>query len=143
MAITIRKMNFKKSNFNESEDEVKEIFQSIENYLNKNMEHRRVLIAIEDSSEETDTCFGGELYEATYNHTSMSLARWLVCAALRSEAKCIGLLHAVNELSEIIRMQFPREFELLSVLSSDDKCICFAKLVKKLSEELDNEQGKD
>lgn len=139
MAITIDKTKFKKPKLNELEDGVKEIFQSIEDYLSKDMDHRRVLISIEDTSKVTDPRFCGNVHEAAFNHTNTSIMHWLICASLSSEAICLGLFDAVGELYETVGEAFPQEFKRLGKLKGKAMRIEIAKLVKKLSEKIEEE----
>lgn len=136
MVIDIKKCDLRTATPNDFKGEIGEIVQSLENYVNKDLEQRRVLLFIEDDSTKTDTDLISHFSAMAWNLTRESVTNWLVGAALKSPEFCLSLLDAFDELHKVVRWEFPKEFERLRQYDGKTMRIEFAKLVKKLAEKM-------
>lgn len=136
MVIDIKKCDLRTATPNDFKGEFGEIVQSLENYVNKDLERRRVLLFIEDYSTKTDTDLRSHFSSMEWNLTRESATNWLVGAALNNPEFCLSLLDAFEELHKVVRWEFPQEFERLRQYDGKTMCIEFAKLVKKLAEKM-------
>lgn len=136
MVIDIKKCDLRTATPNDFKGEIGEIVQSLENYVNKDLEQRRVLLFIEDDSTKTDTDLISHFSAMGWNLTRESVTNWLVGAALNNPEFCLSLLDAFEELHKVVRWEFPQEFERLRQYDGKTMCIEFAKLVKKLAEKM-------
>lgn len=136
MVIDIKKCDLRTATPNDFKGEIGEIVQSLENYVNKDLEQRRVLLFIEDDSTKTDTGLRSHFSSMGWNLTRKSATNWLVGAALNNPEFCLSLLDAFEELHKVVRWEFPQEFERLRQYDGKTMCIEFAKLVKKLAEKM-------
>lgn len=136
MVIDIKKCDLRTATPNDFKGEIGEIVQSLENYVNKDLEQRRVLLFIEDDSTKTDTSLISNFSAMAWNQTRGSVANWLVGAALKNPEFCLSLLDAFDELHKVVRWEFPKEFERLRQYDGKTMRIEFAKLVKKLAEKM-------
>lgn len=136
MVIDIKKCDLRTATPNDLEGEKEEIFQCLENYVNKDLERRRVLVFIEDDSTKTDTDLSSHFSAMAWNLTRGSVTNWLAGAALKNPEICLGLLDAFDELHKVVRWEFPKEFERLRQYDGKTMRIEFAKLVKKLAEKM-------
>lgn len=134
MVIDTKKSELHTATPNDFKGEIGEIVQSLENYVNKDLEQRRVLVFIEDDSTKTDTDLRIHFSVMAWNLTRGSVTNWLVGAALKNPEICLGLLDAFDELHKVVRWEFPQEFERLRQYDGKTMCIEFAKLAKKLAE---------
>ena len=134
MVIDIKKCDLRTVNPNDIEGEKEEIFKCLENYVNKDLEKRRVLLFIEGDSTKTDTDLISHFSAMAWNLTRGSVTNWLAGAALRNPEICLGLLDAFDELHKVVHWEFPKEFERLRQYDGKTMRIEFAKLVKKLAE---------
>lgn len=136
MVIDIKKCEFRTATPNDFKGEIGEIVQSLENYVNKDLERRRVLVFIEDDSTKTDTDLRSHFRSMAWNLTRESATNWLVGAALNNPEFCLSLLDAFEELHKVVHWEFPKEFERLRQYDGKTMCTEFAKLVKKLAEKM-------
>lgn len=136
MVIDIKKCDLRTATPNDLEGEKEEIFQCLENYVNKDLERRRVLAFIEDDSTKTDTDLISHFSAMAWNLTRESVTNWLVGAALKNPEFCLGLLDAFDELHKVVRWEFPKEFERLRQYDGKTMRIEFAKLVNRLAEKM-------
>lgn len=136
MVIDIKKCELRTATPNDFKGEIREIVQSLENYVNKDLERRRVLVFIEDDSTKTDTDLSSHFSAMAWNLTRESVTNWLVGAALNNPEFCLSLLDAFEELHKAVRWEFPQEFERLRQYDGKTMCTEFAKLVKKLAEKM-------
>lgn len=136
MVIDIKKCDLRTATPNDFKGEIGEIVQSLENYVNKDLEQRRVLLFIEDDSTKTDTDLISYFSAMAWNLTRESVTNWLVGAALKNPEFCLSLLDAFDELHKVVRWEFPKEFERLRQYDGKTMRIEFAKLVKKLAEKM-------
>lgn len=136
MVIDIKKCDLRTATPNDLEGEKEEIFQCLENYVNKDLERRRVLAFIEDDSIKTDTDLISHFSAMAWNITRGSVTNWLAGAALRNPEICLGLLDAFDELHKVVRWEFPKEFERLRQYDGKTMRIEFAKLVNRLAEKM-------
>lgn len=136
MVIDIKKCDLRTATPNDFKGEIGEIVQSLENYVNKDLEQRRVLLFIEDDSTKTDTDLISHFSAMAWNLTRGSVTNWLVGAALKNPEFCLSLLDAFDELHKVVRWEFPQEFERLRQYDGKTMRIEFAKLVKKLAEKM-------
>lgn len=136
MVIDIKKCDFRTATPNDFKGEIREIVQCLENYVNKDLEKRRVLVFIEDDSTKTDTDLRRHFSSMGWNLTRESATNWLVCAALNNPEFCLSLLDAFEELHKVVHWEFPQEFERLRQYDGKTIRTEFAKLVKKLAEKM-------
>lgn len=136
MVIDIKKCDLRTATPNDLEGEKEEIFQCLENYVNKDLERRRVLAFIEDDSTKTDTDLISHFSAMAWNLTRGSVTNWLAGAALKNPEFCLGLLDAFDELHKVVRWEFPKEFERLRQYDGKTMRIEFAKLVNRLAEKM-------
>lgn len=136
MVIGIKKCDLRTATPNDFKGEIGEIVQSLENYVNKDLEQRRVLLFIEDDSTKTDTDLISHFSTMEWNLTRESVTNWLVGAALKNPEYCLSLLDAFDELHKVVCWEFPKEFERLRQYDGKTMRIEFAKLVKKLAEKM-------
>lgn len=136
MVIDIKKCELHTATPNDFKGEIGEIVQCLENYVNKDLERRRVLVFIEDDSTKTDTDLKSHFSAMGWNITRESATNWLVGAALKNPEFCLSLLDAVDELHKVVHWEFPKEFERLIQYDGKTMRIEFAKLVKKLAEKM-------
>lgn len=136
MVIDIKKCDLRTATPNDFKGEIGEIVQCLENYVNKDLEKRRVLVFIEDDSTKTDTDLSSHFSAMAWNLTRESVTNWLVGAALKNPEFCLSLLDAFDELHKVVRWEFPKEFERLRQYDGKTMRIEFAKLVKKLAEKM-------
>mgnify|MGYP004611431299 FL=1 len=136
MVIDIKKCDLRTATPNDFKGEIGEIVQCLENYVNKDLEKRRVFLFIEDDSTKTDTDLSSHFSAMAWNLTRESAQNWLVGAALKNPEICLGLLDAFDELHKVVRWEFPKEFERLRQYDGKTMRIEFAKLVKKLAEKM-------
>lgn len=136
MVIDIKKCELRTATPNDFKGEIGEIVQSLENYVNKDLERRRVLVFIEDDSTKTDTDLSSHFISMAWNLKRGSVTNWLVAAALKNPEFCLSLLDAFEELHKVVHMEFPQEFERLRQYDGKTMRIEFAKLVKKLAEKM-------
>lgn len=136
MVIDIKKCDLRTATPNDLEGEKEEIFQCLENYVNKDLEQRRVLLFIEDDSTKTDTDLKSHFSAMAWNLTRESITNWLVGAALKNPEFCLSLLDAFDELHKVVHWEFPKEFERLRQYDGKTIRTEFAKLVKKLAEKM-------
>lgn len=136
MVIDIKKCNLRTATPNDFKGEFRELVQSLENYVNKDLERRRVLVFIEDDSTKTDTDLISHFNAMAWNLTRESVTNWLVGAALNNPEFCLSLLDAFDELHKVVRWEFPQEFERLRQYDGKTMRTEFAKLVKKLAEKM-------
>lgn len=136
MVIDIKKCDLRTATPNDFKGEIGEIVQSLENYVNKDLERRRVLVFIEDDSTKTDTDLRSHFSAMAWNLTRESARNWLVGAALKNPEFCLSLLDAFDELHKVVCWEFPKEFERLRQYDGKTMRIEFAKLVKKLAEKM-------
>ncbi len=136
MVIDIKKCDIRTATPNDFKGEIGEIVQSLENYVNKDLEKRRVLVFIEDDSTKTDTDLSSHFSSMGWNLTRESATNWLVGAALNNPEFCLSLLDAFCELHKVVRWEFPKEFERLRQYDGKTIRTEFAKLVKKLAEKM-------
>lgn len=136
MVIDIKKCELRTATPNDFKVEIREIVQCLENYVNKDLEQRRVLLFIEDDSTKTDTDLKSHFIAMARNLTRESITNWLVGAALKNPEFCLSLLDAFEELHKVVHWEFPKEFERLRQYDGKTMRIEFAKLVKKLAEKM-------
>lgn len=136
MVIDIKKCEIRTATPNDFKGEIGEIVQSLENYVNKDLERRRVLLFIEDNSTKTDTNLRSHFSSTGWNLTRESATNWLVGAALKNSEFCLSLLDALEELHKVVRWEFPKEHERLRQYDGKTIRTEFAKLVKKLAEKM-------
>lgn len=136
MVIDIKKCDLRTATPNDFKGEIGEIVQCLENYVNKDLERRRVLVFIEDDSTKTDTDLSSHFSAMAWNLTHRSVTNWLAGAALKNPEFCLGLLDAFDELHKVVRWEFPQEFERLRQYDGKTIHTEFAKLVKKLAEKM-------
>lgn len=136
MVIDIKKCDLRTATPNDFKGEIREIVQCLENYVNKDLEKRRVLVFIEDDSTKTDTDLKSHFSAMAWNLTRESITNWLVGAALKNPEFCLSLLDAFEELHKVVHWEFPKEFERLRQYDGKTMRIEFAKLVKKLAEKM-------
>lgn len=136
MVIDIKKCELRTATPNDFKVEIREIVQCLENYVNKDLEQRRVLLFIEDDSTKTDTDLKSHFIAMAWNLTRESITNWLVGAALKNPEFCLSLLDAFEELHKVVHWEFPKEFERLRQYDGKTMRIEFAKLVKKLTEKM-------
>lgn len=136
MVIDIKKCELRTATPNDFKVEIREIVQCLENYVNKDLEQRRVLLFIEDDSTKTDTDLKSHFIAMAWNLTRESITNWLVGAALKNPEFCLSLLDAFEELHKVVHWEFPKEFERLRQYDGKTMRIEFAKLVKKLAEKM-------
>lgn len=136
MVIDIKKCDLRTATPNDFKGEIGEIVQCLENYVNKDLERRRVLVFIEDDSTKTDTDLRSHFSAMAWNLTRESVTNWLVGAALNNPEFCLSLLDAFDELHKVVHWEFPKEFERLRQYDGKTMRIEFAKLVKKLAEKM-------
>lgn len=136
MVIDIKKCDLRTATPNDFKGEIGEIVQCLENYVNKDLERRRVLVFIEDDSTKTDTSLSSHFSAMVWNQTRGSVTNWLVGAALKNPEICLGLLDAFDELHKVVRWEFPKEFERLRQYDGKTMRIEFAKLVNRLAEKM-------
>lgn len=136
MVIDIKKCDLRTATPNDFKGEIREIVQSLENYVNKDLEKRRVLLFIEDNSTKTDTNLRSHFISMGWNLTRESATNWLVGAALNNPEFCLSLLDALEELHKVVRWEFPQEHERLRQYDGKTIRTEFAKLVKKLAEKM-------
>lgn len=136
MVIDIKKCDLRTATPNDFKGEIGEIVQCLENYVNKDLEKRRVLLFIEDDSTKTDTDLRSHFSAMEWNLTRESVTNWLVGAALNNPEFCLSLLDAFEELHKVVRWEFPQEFERLRQYDGKTMCIEFAKLVNRLAEKM-------
>jgi hypothetical protein len=108
MVIDIKKCDLRTATPNDFKGEIGEIVQSLENYVNKDLEKRRVLVFIEDDSTKTDTDLSSHFSSIGWNLTRESATNWLVGAALNYSEFCLSLLDALEELHKVVHWEFPR-----------------------------------
>ena len=84
MVIDIKKCNLRTATPNDFKGGIREIVQSLENYVNKDLEKLRVLVFIEDDSTETDTSLSSHFSSMAWNLKRGSVTNWLVAAALNT-----------------------------------------------------------
>nr|DAR00193.1 MAG TPA: hypothetical protein [Caudoviricetes sp.] len=136
MVIDIKKCELRTATPNDFKVEIREIVQCLENYVNKDLEQRRVLLFIEDDSTKTDTDLKSHFIAMAWNLTRESITNWLVGATLKNPEFCLSLLDAFEELHKVVHWEFPKEFERLRQYDGKTMRIEFAKLVKKLAEKM-------
>ena len=136
MVIDIKKCELRTATPNDFKVEIREIVQCLENYVNKDLEQRRVLLFIEDDSTKTDTDLKSHFIAMAWNLTRESITNWLVGAALKNPEFCLSLLDAFEELHKVVHWEFPKEFERLRQYDGKTMRIEFAKLIKKLAEKM-------
>ena len=136
MVIDIKKCDLRTATPNDFKGEIREIVQCLENYVNKDLEKRRVLVFIEDDSTKTDTYLRSHFISMGWNLTRESATNWLVGAALNNPEFCLILLDAFEELHKVVHWEFPQEFERLRQYDGKTIRTEFAKLVKKLAEKM-------
>ncbi len=136
MVIDIKKCDLRTATPNDFKGEIGEIVQSLENYVSKDLERRRVLVFIEDDSTKTDTDLSSHFSSMGWNLTRESATNWLVAAALKNSEFCLSLLDAFDELHKVVRWEFSQEFERLRQYDGKTIRTEFAKLVKKLAEKM-------
>ncbi len=136
MVIDIKKCDIRTATPNDFKGEIGEIVQSLENYVNKDFEQRRVLLFIEDDSTKTDTDLISHFISMGWNLTRESATNWLVGAAVNNPEFCLSLLDALEELHKFVRWEFPQEHERLRQYDGKTIRTEFAKLVKKLAEKM-------
>jgi hypothetical protein len=136
MVIDIKKCDIRTATPNDFKGEIREIVQCLENYVNKDLEQRRVLVFIEDDSTKTDTNLSSHFSSMEWNLTRESATNWLVGAAVKNPEFCLSLLDAFEELHKVVRWEFPKEFERLRQYDGKTIRTEFAKLVKKLAEKM-------
>ncbi len=136
MVIDIKKCDIRTATPNDFKGEIREIVQCLENYVNKDLEQRRVLVFIEDDSTKTDTNLSSHFSSMGWNLTRESATNWLVGAALNNPEFCLSLLDALEELHKVVRWEFPQEHERLRQYDGKTIRTEFAKLVKKLAEKM-------
>lgn len=136
MVIDIKKCELRTATPNDFKGEIGEIVQCLENYANKDLEQRHVLLFIEDDSTKTDTDLSSHFILMGWNLTRESATNWLVGAALKNSEFCLSLLDAFEELHKVVHWEFPKEFERLRQYDGKTMRIEFAKLVKKLAEKM-------
>lgn len=136
MVIDIKKCELRTATPNDFKVEIREIVQCLENYVNKDLEQRRVLLFIEDDSTKTDTDLKSHFIAMAWNLTRESITNWLVGAALKNPEFCLSLLDAFEELHKTVHCEFPQEFERLRQYDGKTIRTEFAKLVKKLAEKM-------
>lgn len=136
MVIDIKKCELRTATPNDFKVEIREIAQCLENYVNKDLEQRRVLLFIEDDSTKTDTDLKSHFIAMARNLTRESITNWLVGATLKNPEFCLSLLDAFEELHKVVHWEFPKEFERLRQYDGKTMRIEFAKLVKKLAEKM-------
>ena len=136
MVIDIKKCDLRTATPNDFKGEIWEIVQSLENYVNKDLERRRMLVFIEDDSTKTDTDLRSHFSSMGWNLTRESATNWLVAAAVNNPEFCLSLLDALEELYKVVRWEFPKEFERLRQYDGKTIRTEFAKLVKKLAEKM-------
>lgn len=136
MVIDIKKCELRTATPNDFKVEIREIVQCLENYVNKDLEQRRMLLFIEDDSTKTDTDLKSHFCAMAWNLTRESITNWLVGAALKNPEFCLSLLDAFEELHKVVHWEFPKEFERLRQYDGKTMRIEFAKLVKKLAEKM-------
>lgn len=136
MVIDIKKCELRTATPNDFKVEIREIVQCLENYVNKDLEQRRVLLFIEDDSTKTDTDLKSHFIAMARNLTRESITNWLVGATLKNPEFCLSLLDAFEELHKVVHWEFPKEFERLRQYDGKTMRIEFAKLVKKLAEKM-------
>lgn len=136
MVIDIKKCELRTATPNDFKGEIREIVQSLENYVNKDLERRRVLAFIEDDSTKTDTDLSSHFISMGWNLTRESATDWLVAAAVKNPEFCLSLLDAFEELHKAVHCEFPQEFERLRQYDGKTIRTEFAKLVKKLAEKM-------
>lgn len=136
MVIDIKKCELRTATPNDFKVEIREIVQCLKNYVNKDLEQRRVLLFIEDDSTKTDTDLKSHFIEMAWNLTRESITNWLVGATLKNPEFCLSLLDAFEELHKVVHWEFPKEFERLRQYDGKTMRIEFAKLVKKLAEKM-------
>ena len=136
MVIDIKKCELRTATPNDFKVEIREIVQCLENYVNKDLEQRRVLLFIEDDSTKTDTDSKSHFSAMAWNLTRESITNWLVGAALKNPEFCLSLLDAFEELHKVVHWEFPKEFERLRQYDGNTMRIEFANLVKKLTEKM-------
>lgn len=136
MVIDIKKCDLRTATPNDFKGEIREIVQCLENYVNKDLEKRRVLVFIEDDSTKTDTDLKSHFIAMAWNLTRESITNWLVGAALKNPEFFLSLLDAFEELHKVVHWEFPKEFERLRQYDGKTMRIEFAKLVKKLAEKM-------
>lgn len=136
MVIDIKKCELRTATPNDFKVEIREIVQCLENYVNKDLEQRHVLLFIEDDSTKTDTDLKSHFIAMAWNLTRESITNWLVGAALKNPEFCLSLLDAFEELHKVVHWEFPKEFERLRQYDGKTMRIEFAKLVKKLAEKM-------
>lgn len=136
MVIDIKKCELRTATPNDFKVEIREIVQCLENYANKDLEQRHVLLFIEDDSTKTDTDLKSHFIAMAWNLTRESITNWLVGAALKNPEFCLSLLDAFEELHKVVHWEFPKEFERLRQYDGKAMRIEFAKLVKKLAEKM-------
>lgn len=136
MVIDIKKCDIRTATPNDFKGEIREIVQSLENYVSKDLEQRRVLVFIEDDSTKTDTDLSSHFSSMGWNLTRESATNWLVCAALNNPEFCLSLLDALEELHKVVHWEFPQEYERLRQYDGKTIRTEFAKLVKKIAEKM-------
>ena len=136
MVIDIKKCDLRTATPNDFKGEIRELVQSLENYVNKDLERRRVLVFIEDDSTKTDTDLRSHFSSMGWNLTRESATNWLVAAAVNNPEFCLSLLDAFEELHKVVRWEFPKEFERLRQYDGKTIRTEFAKLVKKIAEKM-------
>lgn len=136
MVIDIKECELRTATPNDLKGEIGEIFQCLENYVNKDLEKRRVCVFIEDDSTETDTDLSIHFSSMAWNLTRESATNWLVAAAVNNPEFCLSLLDAFEELHKAVHCEFPQEFERLRQYDGKTIRTEFAKLVKKLAEKM-------
>lgn len=136
MVIDIKKCDLRTATPNDFKGEIGEIVQCLENYVNKDLERRRVLVFIEDDSTKTDTDLRSHFSAMAWNLTRESATNWLVGAALNNPEFCLSLLDAFDELHKVVHWEFPKEFERLRQYDGKTMRIEFAKLVNRLAEKM-------
>lgn len=136
MVIDIKKCDLRTATPNDFKGEIREIVQSLENYANKDLEKRRVLLFIEDNSTKTDTNLRSHFISMVWNLTRESATNWLVGAALNNPEFCLSLLDALEELHKVVHWEFPQEYERLRQYDGKTIRTEIAKLVKKLAEKM-------
>lgn len=136
MVIDIKKCELRTATPNDFKVEIREIVQCLENYVNKDLEQRHVLLFIEDDSTKTDTDLKSHFIAMAWNLTRESITNWLVGTALKNPEFCLSLLDAFEELHKVVHWEFPKEFERLRQYDGKTMRIEFAKLVKKLAEKM-------
>lgn len=136
MVIDIKKCDIRTATPNDFKGEIGEIVQCLGNYVNKDLEKRRVLVFIEDGSTKTDTYLSSHFRSMEWNLTRESATNWLVGAAVNNPEFCLSLLDAFEELHKVVHGEFPQEFERLRQYDGKTILTEFAKLVKKLAEKM-------